>query len=71
MANKHLSIKPTELAPECWFYEQPGGLEVVVEFRTPDGTYFGTRHYKITWTRLRAALKRKDAEDKPRKERGR
>lgn len=55
--NKHLLRYPHDQGKDQWWYEEPRGI-VVVMFCN-DGT---SRVAKpITWSSLRAALKRKDA----------
>ena len=60
MADKHLSGKPHGTHPHFWWYEERAGLLMVVESRDNEGNYIRTECYKIPWSALRAALKRKD-----------
>lgn len=51
-----LDRNPHNMAPDAWYYEEPGGLNV----------FFTTRNFnglvgRISWRQLRAALKRYDA----------
>lgn len=62
MANRHLSRDPHHVGKDktWWWYEEPGGITVLCEYRAADGSYEVTRELKIPWSAIRAALKRKD-----------
>lgn len=62
MANHHLKLEPHHVRDDAntWWYEEAYGISVITENRTQNGTYIGTKTIKISWTELRAALKRKD-----------
>jgi len=47
-----LDLNPHNVAPDCWYYEEPDGLHI---YR--DGKLVGI----IKWRSLRASIKRKDA----------
>jgi hypothetical protein len=57
MANKHLRLAPVNLSNNVWFYEESGGMVLVVDFGT------GIDQFKISWRRLRAMIERKDRTD--------
>lgn len=64
MSRKHLRRDPQHVAKDqtWWYYEEPAGLTVVVEPRAPFGEKSATtRMVILPWSRIRAALKRKDA----------
>ena len=46
---------------DAWWYEDPKGIAVVVEFRDEDGTHQESKIILIPWNMLRPALERKDA----------
>jgi hypothetical protein len=61
MANKHLKTSPHSIGrrDDCWWYEEPAGVCVVIE------TYDGrggpvTKQLTIPWPALKAALSRKE-----------
>lgn len=60
MSNDHLLLSPHDVEEDCWWYEEPAGINIIVEHRTVTGQYCKTKQYTIRWTSLRAALKRKD-----------
>ena len=43
-----------------WFYEAPGGFDVVVEHRGPRNEWLGTSQHRIPWRAIRVAVDRKD-----------
>lgn len=64
MANKHLKLesqavtRTVRLAKEdCWFYEEPFGLTIVVNEESKGGK---SHHIIISWAKIKSALKRKD-----------
>lgn len=63
-----LSLKPQGVTDELWYYEEPRGIEIIHEIRVADhltGTlsrYVRTDHILIPWRKIRASLRRKDAE---------
>ena len=60
MSDKDLKTKPHHHKGQAgfWWYEEPGGIAVVVEFATKYG--IKQRVVTIPWRSLRAALARKD-----------
>ena len=56
MTNKHLKLYSHKIAKtkKAWWYEENGGINIVVESR-PE-----TTQYQISWKALRNALARKD-----------
>ncbi len=59
MSNQDLRLIPHKRRkdPDSWWYEEPQGLWVVVQYRDNGLRYL---HVQIPWRSLRAALKRKD-----------
>lgn len=55
-----LDLKPHNLAPDCWYYEEKNGLYV---YWLPPGKT-AQLICVIPWRSLRASLKRKDAKRK-------
>jgi len=51
---------PQEIDSQSWYYECKGRIEVVVEFRGPEGNYLGTKHVNIQASRLKRSLARMD-----------
>lgn len=51
--NKHLSRKPTDISTSSWWYEEPRGINIVVE-RNP-----ATTQHIIPWKQIERALLRK------------
>lgn len=60
MAVEHLSRRPRTLSPSAWFYEEEGGLEVVVQLHDMAGNYLGTTTTKVPWRQIRVSLERRD-----------
>lgn len=65
MSRKHLRRDPQRVgcAEDWWYYEENAGIAVVVELYDKETLTkcLGTRSVRIPWTRIRAALARKDA----------
>lgn len=61
MADKHLKTSPHHLRghEDCWWYEEPGGICIVVEAYNGRGEV-QTKQRTIPWTAIRNALARKD-----------
>lgn len=59
MANKDLQLKPHNISPDQWWYEEPKGISVVTDCRK-DGAFISTTITFISWRALRSALKRKE-----------
>jgi hypothetical protein len=51
---------PQKIDAKSWYYECKGRIEVVVEFRGPEGNYLGTKHVNIQASRLKRSLARMD-----------
>ena len=49
---QHLKRNPQHLTEHAWWYEESGGVTVVVEPQKD------TRIFKILWRKIRASLKR-------------
>jgi len=60
MAKKHLKADAHFVRQGCWWYEENGGVSVIVEHSDKNDVFIKTEHYKIPWSSIRAALKRKD-----------
>jgi len=62
MSDKDLHTSPHAVRgmPEAWWYEEPKGITVVVEFRDNAGDHLGTKQVPIPWYMLRNALARKE-----------
>ncbi len=58
MSDRDLRCKPRNLSERQWWYEEPGGICVVVRSIINGRPY--TTCTDISWRALRAALKRKD-----------
>jgi len=56
MANKHLKLDPIDLGHDIWYYEEPKGLYVLFV-----GQDRRIKDVYISWAKIRAALKRKEA----------
>lgn len=54
MSYKHLLTKSHPISEKAWWYEDNGGIDVIVH---PDKA---CQHLRISWRALREALKRKD-----------
>lgn len=54
MSDEHLFLHPTNLDKRAWYYEEPGGLVLVIRRDTH------TDLHTITWRKLRNMIKRKD-----------
>jgi hypothetical protein len=52
------NLKPMQLGPNDWFYEENDHLLLVHEVREADGKYIRTDQIKIPWRRIEASLKR-------------
>jgi hypothetical protein len=66
MSKKHLK-RAAHFATgttDCWWYEDNGGIDVYMRCQSSDGMLVGVQNAKISWRSLRAALARKDKEDK-------
>jgi len=61
MSNKHLKRSPYDPCHDCWYYEDTKGIEIYA------GPHGDSRHFTITWRRVRGMLARKDRaeEEKP------
>jgi len=61
MSNKDLRLSPQHAVKwsGIWWYETPKGLEFQIEIAVAT-IKEGQVHFEIPWSRLRAALKRKD-----------
>lgn len=52
------SLKPQQISPSTWYYEEKTHLLLVHEERTCDGTWIKTDQIKIPWRKIEASLKR-------------
>lgn len=52
------SLKSKKIHESAWWYEDERGIEVVQEYRRPDGTYLSTGSARIPWSKLLKAAKR-------------
>ena len=63
MANKHLSRKPVKIDPETWYYEERHGIEII-HVQPNERKYAEeikvTKHFVISWRKLRGAIACKD-----------
>ena len=59
MGDKYLSPNPQKINDTNWYYEEPGGIEIIHQVHSPGG-YLKTDHILISWKKLRASLRRKD-----------
>jgi hypothetical protein len=48
---------PRKLSRDAWFYEEPRGIQVVIEHRDEFGGYIGTVRTRLTWARLDKAVR--------------
>ena len=55
-----LDGNPHNIDEWAWWYEEPRGINLVVEERGHDGSYIRTRQRLIPWGQIRAALARLD-----------
>ncbi len=60
MANKHLSRSPKTIGPQTWYYEEPHGIEIVHVEPHETEKQIVTKHFVISWRKLRGAIARKD-----------
>jgi len=61
MADKDLRKKPHNITHDIWWYEEPKGICLFIQFSDVlSKTGFRTEQYYISWETIRAALKRKD-----------
>jgi hypothetical protein len=61
MSEKHLKETAHHVGDKCWWYEEPGGICVVLqESDVNDNALRPNVAPIIRWTSIRAALKRKD-----------
>lgn len=62
MANKDLLRLPHSIGKreDAWWYETSRGVEVFVQYTTPEGEWIATKKIVLGWKALRAALARKD-----------
>lgn len=59
MAKKDLSLRPKKITETSWWYEEKGGIVIVIEFRK-NGQWLGTEQVKIPWHKIRQSLLRLD-----------
>lgn len=52
------SLKPQQLGPNDWYYEEDGYLLLVHEVREAGGAYIRTDQIKIPWRKIEASLRR-------------
>ena len=58
-----LSLEPQHITPWLWYYEEPEGLNFVIEMRDEFGRYMRTEQVTVPWGKIRRSLKRKDSKD--------
>ena len=61
MSDKDLTTKPHNTTDDsCWWYDDPGGINIVKRIEDENGDYVRVDQVTIPWRSIRAALKRKD-----------
>lgn len=63
LSNKPKNLKVKDDNAKSWFYEEPQGLEIIIETpkKSSDGReYKDYIHLSLPWRTVRASLKRKD-----------
>lgn len=60
MMNKDLSLKPTTMDENAWWYEDHKGFTIVHRIYDSKKKYIRTDQLKIPWGQIRKALARKD-----------
>ena len=63
MRTSRLKLEAIDLTPSAWYYEDKGGIEVFAEKRTDEGLFIARTMTFISWRKLKASLKRKEADD--------
>jgi hypothetical protein len=53
-----LSLNPQAVGEHVWYYEEPGGLDLIVEVRDNGGSHLRTDHYRIPWSRVAKSVDR-------------
>lgn len=64
LSNKPKNVSVVNGNAKSWFYEEPKGLEIVVEIpkKMPGGRdYKDYVHLSLPWKTIQASLKRKDS----------
>ncbi len=57
-----LSLKPQNVSPSCWYYEEKKGINVVYEIRDKNGNYIRTDQFIIPWSKIFKSVERKKSE---------
>jgi len=59
MTNKHLHRDPIDIEKDVWYYEEPKGISVYVDIKSPSGDYMQTKSFVIPWGKLKKSVERK------------